>query len=919
MKKLLGLVAVAALALTVGISVRAETIKVFALDVGQVTSNSTFQDPISGMLNDETKDVDFGYFYGMKSTTYFKTTDANYTIDNQLIAAGYGGIHAFTYRTDRYSYLKRYEKTSVTSGAIDACVVSNKVSHRIYALVMPTSVSFNKADSLSAVGPVITKCLEDYPLARVFVGTANAYGDSYLKDYLLGLDYNLVEFRPIDDAMSGAFYVTPDTAIDGKSSSVVSVSGVSSPEKGKPAVVATVVYSATTHHVVFKKGDVVLDEQDVEDGASAVAPEMPEVDAETGFVFRGWDPVDFSKVTNDMTISANYVDPATLWFTVRFLDKDGEEIVDATQSVMWGLDAVAPVPPAVEDFVFVKWMDEFTAVKSDIVVRSKYRPECISVSTAAEFVEGVGEFGAEGAKFVLVNDIDFTGVTFDSNDLAGEFDGNGHVMSNLTGNIALFKIVTGSVKNLRLANFDREFESYNTRGALLANRLEGATVSGVEIDNCSIGANNSGCGLSIITYYATSNGLGEASVITNCVVNNCKLTGIDNNIIGGFVGELDGGSEVVDCRFLTDDAVGVSIGGDAAAEVGGIVAESNGGCIRRCYANGCFKAGSTGSQQKAGVGGIVGFVSGKRTDVIDCTNAASVIFSNYNGGAGGVVGRGQKSTLCISGCVNEGAVTVSTSNPANTSYVGCGAGGIFGGSWGANTVTTIVDCKNLGIVVSEDTRAAGGILGEDNGTAASGTVSCRFTNCVNVASVSSLKCAGGVAGRLFRLQDNFALVNCGSAGTVSCPTGNVGGVIGEIVGIPQNNDKNYYYKDIYNIMNCGTLSTESGTVGKFVGVLEGSERNAYQAQVKSGFFVDRENTDIVGFVSGKDGTGVTVDESSDVNLAASKFTDGTVVDLLNVYAAANRLSKWVQKEYYPDLAQGVVPEPTKGGLILLFR
>lgn len=920
MKKLFGLVALMALSFI--LPARAETVKVFAVNAGQnkcLAESATIAN-IQAMLNDETKDVDFGYFCGPKgtATTYFNVTDANYTFDVTMPSQAYGGIHAFAYRTDRYDLVKRYDKVSTGNGAVDACVVQNKMTGVYYALVMPTGSQFNNSSSgkiTAYQGPVKTvadKCLEDYPTAKVFVGTTLAWGATYsaLQDFLTSANYmGLVEARvAVDPAVAGGIYYAADSTI-----SNVTVENVALAGADEPATVAMFTYSVATHTVVFKdyKGDV-IDTQEVEDKAAAVAP--TEIPTPEGMVFYKWS-TDFSCVESDLEVTATYIDPLTTYFTVKFLDINGDEIPSATQQVLFEQDAVPPEPPEVSDFVFLQWNGDYTCVREDLIIESRYRRGIIPVGTVDELISGLSDFAAEGADYILTNDIDLAGVAYVPVDLYGNFDGNGHSLKNLSGEVPIFDTVYGSVNDLVIVGFSRSVALANGKGALLADRLEGGVMSGVVVENGSVVGSKSNCTLGSLVAVVASDAEDKPSVVSNCTAKNCSMRGTNYNTLGGIAGILSGGSDVVDCRFLTDDRTTVSLNGSAAEVVGGIVGSSDGGSVRRCYAEGSFCAAS-GNQQKAGAGGIVGFVSSKQTDVIDCTNEATVAFANYNGAAGGIVGRGQKSRLVISGCVNKGAVSVSTTDAEKNSYAGCGVGGIFGGSWGLGTVTVIVDSRNEGAVVSVDTRAAGGILGEDHGSDNS-DVACYLTNCVNVASVSSLARVGGVIGRLHRLKVGFSLVNCGNAGALSCPTGAVGGVVGVILGVPQNNDLSFTYKDIYNIMNCGTLSTESGTVGKFVGVLEGSERNAYEAQLKNVFFVDRTDTDLVGRVAGKVGTGVTIDETSVTNLAASAFTDRKVVKKLNVYAKANDLPLWVQTKDCPDLS--LFSEGINFGLMILVR
>ena len=991
MKKLFGLVAF--LALSFILPARAETIKVFALNVGTINSMSNeSKSEIYEML--AANDIDFGYICGPKAINKFTLEHEDYIFDPVMCVQAVGGMHSFVYRKDRYEYLERLDKVSCGNGAIDVCVVKSKRDKSLYALVMPSGNQFSLVSESKVKGycvpvsTVVKNCREKYEnQVKVFVATTLQWGSAYddLHTYLTSAEsffghvgMGLVGFRDVETA-SGGVYVSPELTLSVKESvaSSVAITGITQ----ESALVAKIVYEDVATYVVSFRDfdDTVLKDEVVLEGEDATPPEDPvregydfagwegkytEVTEDTivtatysikkfpvrfveidesltvtnelksesvewrgaatapenptreGHKFTGWEPADFSCVTNAMTIVAQF-EPLSNIFTVRFLDDD-ETTVLKVEEVVGGEAATAPTnpDPHQEGDIFYGWNpSDFSCVISNMDVVAVFGPATMEVGSAEDFARVV-KMAPAVATVKLTDNLDFADVKgYVPPDLEATFDGDGFVISNLTGSAALFETVRGTVKNVRLRGFDRNHSVYNSKGGLLANRLEGAFVTAVTVEDCEFSTGKSACGMAAIAYVATTNQFGAVTVVSNCVTRNCYFHGTEGNTVGGIVGNPMNRTEIIDCRFLTDNKESYALGGHAESRVGGIVGYSMGCVVRRCFAEGLFGAAHTGDDQYAGVGGIVGSMSDLTTSVIDCTNAATVLYSNYNGGAGGIVGRGRKATLRVIGCVNLGNVTVRGGGEKN-SYAGCGAGGIFGGGWG-NMNTYISASKNAGEVLSEDTRAAGGILGEANGTEQSGTVFCWFTNCVNTAAVSSLKRAGGIAGRLYKLEDSFTVVNCGNSGMVSCPTGNVGGVVGVIVGVSQNNDKSFYYKNIYNVMNCGTLVTESGTVGKFVGVLEGSERNAYEAQLKSAFFADRKDTDLVGRIVGKEGTGVTVDETSATNLAASAFTDRKVVKKLNVYAKANDLPLWVQTKECPDLS--LFSKGVNFGTVLLIR
>lgn len=232
MKKLFGLVAVVALTMAMSLTVRAETINVFVSNIGTVTSFGKNAD-FTAMLHNN--DMDFGYVCGPKSTGYFMVTDTDYTFDNVNVGEGYGGLHVFTYRTDRYELLKRYGKTSCTAGGIDACVVSNVVNHKVYSFVMPTATSFiisktglPNLSQLGLVTNVINACVAEYPDSKVVVGTALAWGDDMLRDYLSGEDSAvglLAYSQPADwtGADCGAIYIEDAPDLDKANSSTQAI------------------------------------------------------------------------------------------------------------------------------------------------------------------------------------------------------------------------------------------------------------------------------------------------------------------------------------------------------------------------------------------------------------------------------------------------------------------------------------------------------------------------------------------------------------------------------------------------------------------------------------------------------------------------------------------------------------------------
>lgn len=956
----------------------AETVKVFSLNLGQVNfANSNLAQgraDVIALLNDTTKDVDFGYFCGPKSLDYFTLTDDNYTFDKAMIVQAVGGIHVIAYRTDRYDLVKRYGKLSVGNGAVDACVLANKATGEKYILMMPTGNQFNISGAgkiNSYLKPILT-LLEtvkaDYPTAKAYVGTTKGWSatDADLTAYLTGASYmDLREARVYgsdDTAEAGGIYCEKDPTLS------VSVANVPVTGISEPAVVATLTYSAG-HTIVFKDWDgTVLATEKVAAGADATPPTAPERE---GYDFTGWYG-SYTNVTEDGEVTATY---AIKTFTVTFLDEDGTPIA-VREGIAWQTAATAPEPPAREGEAFLRWDSDaylsvtedlvitavyeelanifnvrflnadgtvlkaeqvtrggsatapddpmpseegqlfygwspaiFSDITSDLDVTAVYGPAVREVESLADFASAVAALPAV-ATLRLVADLDFADTAYVPPVLRGTVDGNGHVIANLK--TALFETVSGgTVRDLELRSPVRGHTGYNQKGGFLANRLEGATVSGVTVTDGVFTSQNSACGLATIAYWAMPDASGTATVVSNCVARNCRMTGINSSLLGGIVGEASDGTVVVDCRFETDDPSLIALG-QGPEKAGGIIGHSQGATVIRCTAEGTFRC-AVGSQS-AGVGGIVGSIGGNATTLIACTNRASVLFAAANGSAGGLVGRSMKAACVIRDCVNLGTVIVEgDENSASTQ--GCGAGGLLGGAWGYAPVA-LAGSRNEGAVTVRDFRSAGGLLGVSEGTD-SGVAHVFVTNSVNVGAVSSARYAGGLVGWVSKTEPDLTLLNCGNLGAVHSVTGHVGGVVGAVNGMAQNNDKDFVFERIGNVMNAGALTTDSGSVGTFAGRLVASERNAYTIALANVFLPECGETPVIGEVIGKDGTGATADGSCRLDLSAKAFADRTVVKALNVRAQAEGLPVWGQTALGPDLTLFVPDHPL--GLILIFR
>ncbi|MBQ5487576.1 MAG: InlB B-repeat-containing protein [Clostridia bacterium] len=107
----------------------------------------------------------------------------------------------------------------------------------------------------------------------------------------------------------------------------------------------------------------VLKTESVPEGGAATAPSDP---SRVGYTFTGWD-VDFSNVTSDLTVTAQYTINT---YTVTFRDWDGTVL--KVQTVEYGGDATPPADPVREGYTFTGWSGDYTNVTFDKNITAMY-------------------------------------------------------------------------------------------------------------------------------------------------------------------------------------------------------------------------------------------------------------------------------------------------------------------------------------------------------------------------------------------------------------------------------------------------------------------------------------------------------------------------------------------------------------------
>jgi len=374
------------------------------------------------------------------------------------------------------------------------------------------------------------------------------------------------------------------------------------------------------------------------------------------------------------------------------------------------------------------------------------------------------------AKYCLMLNLDLNGsewtpIGTGSSPFSGEFDGNGHYISNfMVSSVAhcegLFGNNNGTIKNLGVENFrvykyDPEYVGY--LGGL-------------------VGFNN--------------------GTITNCYATGRVINdGWETNYTGGLVGYNEKGT-ITSC-YATGDVIGVSSTTENYA--GGLIGYNEGGTIANCYATGDINCDP--NEYSAGrAGGLVGY--NEEGIIKNCyatgdVTAFAIEDSKQSIYAGGLVGgsgydiSSNKTGTIIMNCYATGNVI------SNSSYGKCYAGGLIG----YNESHAITNCHAIGNVAassSDNHSLAGGLIGYNE--------YCTITNCYATGDVSSSTFGYSAwldyqshAGGLVGFSVGHAITNCYATGnTTSIASGYNEGYAGGLIG----------YNDTCTITNCYRYSSQ---------------------------------------------------------------------------------------------------------------
>jgi uncharacterized protein YjdB len=457
-----------------------------------------------------------------------------------------------------------------------------------------------------------------------------------------------------------------------------------------------------------------------------------------------------------------------------------------------------------------------------------------SIDSKDQFTSFLADKDSYNNKTIVLNcDIDMAGeLTEFAAKFMGTFDGNGHSINNITVSEGLFKSIRSGaeVKNLHISGVS--FKGDNSAGIVTAEN--NGTISNVSV----IG--------NLETTYTMERAGGIAGrnggTIQNCIYYGTITASSDTNgygvYIGGITGENTGKIEAsyaagniitnANCvagiaarnsKDISNCASYMNIEG--ASEIGGIVAESEGGTISDCTNYGTVTQ-KDGNQDAGGIAAK--------------NSAASTIQNSYNYGTikgdgnniGGIAGYNAKK---ITNCGNYGDV----SGFANV-----------GGITGLNLSTAqaeISKCFNTGKITGLGTTSAaqgiGGILGSS-----SDEYNVKISGCYNTGSISvtsSTSYIGGIAGIIKKGTISDSYITASFAG-VTAPTETVNQYAGMVAGF-MGNAENASFSNTYYLSEVLTAAAyrESGAVIDENAPKSSDEIKALAGTLGSDFAADSDN------------------------------------------------------------------------------
>ena len=387
----------------------------------------------------------------------------------------------------------------------------------------------------------------------------------------------------------------------------------------------------------------------------------------------------------------------------------------------------------------------------------------MEIATAEDFLD----FVANAKQYAATDEVKLTAditlpETFAPDTLWCNFNGQGHKVTytlasneNLAdvpaaANLGLFRVVDGTVKNLKAAG---SVSCSATSGTYHIGGIAGMSAENSVFENCE----------SAVHVYADT-----------------KLT----HHMGGIAGFSSTGTVFRNCR--NTGKVEMIVEGSAnASQIGGIVGHlDHAAIIEGCVNDADLTYSGNGT---ARLGGMVGYLYGP-TDITikDCVNNGAILARGFKKDqytyAGGISGYFQAGTAGVTvvvfeNCFNNGKVTGEMTGNAAAQIRLAGIVSLAG----SNATITVKDCVNNGEVFTDclNTKTvAGGVIAFNEAT---GITTCD--GCANYAPVSAPDANSGIVGGLVGQSQaeasTFTSFIVGSASNVKVGSGLVGAAIGK--------------------------------------------------------------------------------------------------------------------------------------------
>lgn len=798
----------------------AATVKALSFAVSE-SIDSKDRTPIKNYMIDN--EIDFGIFDFTKATgpRYFLNADfpddvANFKVGN--FQSGNNNYKHYIYDSNKYVL---ENDPSLDKSGENIAVVFRDANDDMFALLgVRGTYKDDKIATLTPVKTFIDNIAEKYPGATIIVtynarltGTYATTGNTYpdiLNTYLTQTSSG-PQMSCLDRTSGGGAYMYP-----GDVPTTYSVTDVNDIGTKYPGTLVTLTYPMK-YKVIFNDWDGTGLQTNVVFAGGSVTPPTP---TRSGYTFTGWDHTasEFASVTASFTATAQYEILANS-HTVRFLDEDGETVIDE-RAVADGTAATAPDAPTHVGKHFVGWLlagQEYnlaTPVTGDLTLVASYAANFYDVTfldwndnqlgNVQSVEHGTAAMEPElpaipSGKVFWRWSADFSAVTGSLVVQASLFDALTEIGTAAVFNeaivdgapaAAVFRLTADiALDGWTAVGFAGTLDGHgHTLSGLGANSLfvtNSGTIANLAIDGTVSGANTTRSAAAIMGVFCD---VSEGATFTNCIIRGYTLRETTSSYAGLFAGTAYDGTTFADC--LTDQGCQVVAAG-ANATIGGFVGRIS-----------CHEAD----------GVIASFT--------DCTNNAAISTSNGDNsakGKGGFVGyigqfgSGTIPEVVFTRCANNGTLTTTFGNMYMGGFVGRTLGLENSSDKKKDLTVRFVDCDNTADITA-GTATIGGFVGTMT------SASAVFNGCANRGNVSSQSTAAGLVGSLSgygkTIGDGTIILNSANYGNV-VGTNNAAGFVGTVSWNVGWNSGKYH---VYNSATYGTVATgEEGVRGEIMG------------------------------------------------------------------------------------------------------